>query len=423
MTTDDAPTNQTEPDGIEPVSLFRHRQFVMVLAAAFVSNIGRWMQQVVLGIFAWELTESPTFTTQVVFAQFVPMLLLAVVGGTVADSIDRRKLLVGTQLWQALWALVLAALVFDGDIGQATLLGVVFMTGLAQAFFGPAFSAVLPSLAGKENLAQAISVNSTQINASRVVGPAIGAWVAAQYDVWLAFVINGVTYLAIITALIVVKLPPQRPATGTALERLTSGFRIARRAKQIRVPLAVMATFALFCLPFVGLMPVLAELNLGIDARSTRYGILFGVFGMGAVVGAANVSRLLRSLSAEFVVRTTLGGFAVSLAVLATLRSATFAYPVMFSVGMFYFTMPTALTTFMQLHLADEIRGRIMALWMLSFGGVIPINNLLSGPAVEWSSVSAVLWFGALVAVLLGVFVRLEPGEVFGDILGSGDKK
>lgn len=401
--------------GVGP--LLRNRQFTMVLAASFVSNIGRWMQQVVLGIFAWELTESPAYTTRIIFAQFVPMLFLAVVGGTIADSIDRRKLLIGTQLWQAVWALILAAMVFDGQIGRTTLLGVVFLTGLAQAFFGPAFAAVLPSVAGRENLAQAISLNSTQINASRVVGPAIGAWLATQYEVWLVFAINGATYLAIITALAFVRLPPQRPAHGSALDRLTSGFRIAAGAEQIRRPLIVMAIFALLCLPFIGLMPVIAELSLGMDARSTSYGVLYGVFGLGAVVGAASVSTVLRPFSSQAIVRMTLGGFAVSLATLAVLRSAPPAYPTVFLLGMFYFTMPTALTTFMQLHLADEIRGRIMALWMLSFGGVIPINNLLSGPAVEWFSVTAVLLFGALVAVMLGIAVRLRPGPEFGDVL------
>jgi len=392
---------------------------MMVLGAAFFSNVGRWMQQVVLGILAWELTESPTYTTRIIFAQFVPMLLLAVIGGTVADSVDRRKLLIGTQLWQAGWAIVLGLMVYDGDIGRNALLGVVFLTGLSQAFFGPAFSAVLPSLAGRDNLAKAISFNSTQINASRVIGPAIGAWMATQYEVWLVFIVNGVSYLAIITALVFVTLPPVRPAAGSAGQRLVSGFRIARRAEQIRRPLMVMAAFALLCLPFVGLMPVIAELSLGVDARSTTYGVLYGVFGLGAVVGAASVTTVLRGFTAQTIVRGALVGFALSLGGLALLRSVAPAYPTVFLVGMFYFTMPTALTTFMQLHLADEIRGRIMALWMLSFGGVIPINNLLSGPAVEVTSVTAVLLFGAAVAVVLACTVRLRPGPEYGDILSE----
>ena len=261
--------------------MLRNRQFVMVLAASFVSNVGRWMQQVVLGILAWELTESPAFTTRVVFAQFVPMLLLSVVGGTVADSIDRRRLLIVTQLWQAVMALVLAALVFDGEIASTTLLAVVFVSGVAQAFFAPAFSAVLPTLVGREHLAQAISINSTQMNASRVIGPALGAWLATVYDMWLVFAINGISYLAVITALFLLRLPATRPPSGSAVERLTSGFRIAARAEQIRRPLIMMATFALLCLPFIGLMPVIAELNLGVDARSTSYGLLYAVFGPG----------------------------------------------------------------------------------------------------------------------------------------------
>lgn len=420
MSTTDSPAPTASPDDGSIGSLLRNRQFTLVLGAAFFSNIGRWMQQVVLGIFAWELTESPSFTTRVIFAQFVPMLFLAVVGGTVADVFDRRKLLIGTQLWQAIGAIVLGIMVFDGDIGRSTLLAVVFLTGIAQAFFGPAFSAVLPSLAGPGNLPQAISINSTQMNASRVIGPAIGAWLATVYDVWLVFVINGVSYLTIITALAFVDLPPARPVPGSAIQRLTSGFRIARGAEQIRQPLALMATFALLCLPFIGLMPVIAELSLGVDARSTTYGVLYGVFGFGAVLGAASVSTALRNLDSQTIVRGALAGFAVSLAVLASLRSVTFAYPTVFFLGMFYFTMPTALTTFMQVHLADEIRGRIMALWMVAFGGMVPINNLLSGPAVELTSVTTVLLFGSLVAVFLGVVVRLRPGPEYGEILTDG---
>lgn len=398
-------------------SIFGNRQFTMVLAASFVSNVGRWMQQVVLGILAWELTQSPAFTTRVVFAQFVPMLLLAVVGGTVADSIDRRRLLIVTQLWQAVFALILAALVFDGEIATTTLLGVVFASGVAQAFFAPAFSAVLPTLVGREQLAQAISINSTNMNASRVVGPALGAWLATAYDMWLVFAINGFSYLAVITALFLLRLPEVKTPSGGAWARLTSGFRIAARAEQIRRPLILMAMFALLCLPFIGLMPVIAELNLGIDARSTRYGLLYAAFGAGAVTGAASVSTVLRAVPSQPLIRVSLAGFSVSLALVALQRSEVLAYPNFFFLGMFYFMYPTALTTFMQQHLSDDIRGRIMALWVLSFGGVIPINNLLAGPAVEATSISAVLLVGAVVAVLIGFAARLNPGPEYGDVL------
>ncbi len=414
-----APVDTPQPDSPQPVdfwTLFTKSQFGVVLVASFISNVGRWMQQVVLGVLAWELTESPTFTTRVIFAQFLPMLLLAVVGGTVADSIDRRKLLIGTQLWQAVWALILAWMVLDNDIGQNTLLGVVFLTGLSQAFFGPAFAAVLPTLVGRENLPKAISINSAQMNGSRVVGPAIGAWMASQFSVSLVFTINGITYIAIIAALFVVELPDQVKAVGSAGRRLVSGMQIARRAEQIRRPLIIMATFALCCLPFIGLMPVIAELNLGVDARSTQYGILYGCFGLGAVVGAASVSTVLRSLTSETVVRSALTGFAVCLAALSMVRTIDVAFFVMFLLGMFYFTMPTALTTFMQLHLADVIRGRIMALWMVCFGGVIPINNFFSGPAVEASSLSVVLLFGAFVALAMALSIRLVPGPEYGEL-------
>jgi MFS family permease len=157
-----------------------HRDFRVVFIGSFVSNIGRWMQNVVLTAFAWELTERPSFVALVVFAQLGPMLLLSLVGGTLADSVDRRRLLLGTQVWQAAWTFVLAAAVVGGEIDEWLLLVIVFIIGLGQAIFAPTWSAALPMLAGPDNLQAAVSLNSTQMNASRVVGPALGGvlWVA-----------------------------------------------------------------------------------------------------------------------------------------------------------------------------------------------------------------------------------------------------
>ncbi len=387
-----------------------HRDFRIVFLGSFVSNIGRWMQNVVLTAFAWELTERPSFVSLVVFAQLGPMLLLSIVGGTLADSLDRRKLLLATQVWQAAWTFVLAAAVVGGEVEEWLLVALVFVIGLGQAIFAPTWSAVLPTLAGRENLEAAISLNSTQMNASRVVGPALGGVLWVAFGASAVFVLNGVSYVFVIGALVVARFPnTPRAAAGAGLRRLTDGFRLVGQRPLIRNSLLLMALFALFCLPFIGQMPTLAELNLGIDAKSTGYGVLYATFGSGAVGGALLVGTVLRRRPKPVVVRGTLTAFAVLLAVLASLRSPWPAYPVMFGIGLVYFATATALLTHVQSHIEDEVRGRVMALWTMSFGGMVPISNLIAGPVIERTSITAVVALGAVVALALAWTITLDP--------------
>lgn len=386
--------------------------FRLVYWASFASNIGRWMQNVALGVLAFEQTEDPSFTTLVISVQMFPLLILSVVGGSLADSMDRRVLLIATQTWQAVFSALLAWHVWDGSFDRGTLLLIVFMTGLGQSLFAPAFNAILPSLVGRENLSAAISLNSAQMNGSRVIGPVIGGLLIPAVGIGAVFALNAVTYVFIITALFTVTVPVMAPLTSSIKDRLLGGFRIARRSTPVGRSLLIMTSFSLFCLPFIGLMPVIAEQSLGVDAKSSTFGLLYGAFGLGALAGAISVGTLLLRVPKEKVVRYSLACFGVSLAIFASLRSAAPAFPVLFLVGLFYFTMPTALSTFLQLHLGDEVRGRVMALWIISFGGTVAITNFWSGAIVELTSLTAVLLAGAAAAVAMAIAVRIEPGPM-----------
>lgn len=386
--------------------------FRRVYWSSFASNIGRWMQNVALGVLAFEQTEDASFTTLVISVQMFPLLVLSVVGGSLADSVDRRLLLIATQSWQVLFSLLLAWHVWDGTFDRLTLLFIVFMTGLGQALFAPAFNAILPSLVGRENLSAAISLNSAQMNGSRVIGPVIGSFLISAIGIGAVFALNALTYLIVIFALATVAIPALEPLTASMKDRLLGGFRIARRSVQVGRSLTIMTTFSLLCLPFIGLMPVIAERSLGVDAKSTTFGFLYGAFGLGALSGAISVGTVLINIPKEKIVRYSLGCFGVALAVFATLRSAGPAFPVLYLVGLFYFTMPTALSTFLQLHLGDEIRGRVMALWIISFGGTVAITNFASGALVELTSLTAVLMLGAIAALTMAIFVRIESGPM-----------
>ncbi len=386
--------------------------FRRVYIASGLSNTGRWMQQAALGVLAWELTESPAFLGYIIFAQLGPLALLSLPGGSLADAMDRRVLLLCTQTWQMVWSFVLAWQVWDGEISEARLLLLVFVIGLGQGLFAPTFMSVVPSLAGPDNLRAAVSLNSMQVNGSRVIGPAIGGWLTSVTGFGEVFAVNAATYLIVIGAIYLTDLPAPASRAKSFVDRIFGGFKAASRAPQVGRPLLVMTTFALFCLPFIGQLPAIAELNLGIDAQSTRYGLFYACFGLGALGGATMVGTVLLNVAQSAVVRVTLSGFAVALAALAAVRTEWLGYPVIFAVGLFYFALPTVLSTFLQEHLHENVRGRVMALWVLSFGGTVPFANLIAGPIVEATSLTVVLGVGVLAALALAAGVRLERGDV-----------
>ncbi len=403
--------------------VLRITAFRRIFLASFASAVGRWMQNVTLGVFAYKLSNSAAFTTLVIFAQLVPMLFLSLVGGSLADTVDRRWLLISTQGWQTFWTLILAWQVLDNEIGRSALLGIVFLTGLGQAIFAPAFGAVIPGLVGRENLSAAISLNSASMNGARVVGPAIGGVLVAQTGVATVFFVNAATYIAIIAALFVATIPnAKREGTLSAADRFLGGFRLARLAPQVGRPLLIMVVFVLFCLPFIGLMPVIAELNWGIDSKSETYGWIYAAFGVGALVGAASAGTILLRITKPLIVRVSLAGFGISLALLSLVRGPELAAAALFFVGLFYFVLPVSLSTFIQEHLADEVRGRVMALWTISFGGVVSITNLWSGWFTDQTSPTTIMILSAVVAVSLALVARITPGDVVGEDLLNAHK-
>ena len=391
----------------------QHTVFRRVFIGAFLSNIGSWMQNVVLGALAYDLFESPTFVGVLLFAQLGPLLLFSLVGGALADMFDRRRLLVTVSLLQGALSMLLAAVVWDGDPSQAALVGIVFLIGMGQAVFGPTYSALLPALVGRRDLPGAISLNSAQMNGSRVIGPIIGAFMFEQVGESWVFIVNGLSYLLVIWSLLSVRLPAPVPDTSglQGVRRLLSGFQVAKRDPIVGRCLILIFSFSLFSLPFIGQMPTLADQNLGIAARSTEYGILYACFGVGALMGALSIGTVFAGRKLERVVRVGLVVFAAFLAPFSLLRSPLPAYPAILLVGLAYFAVITSLSTVLQQRLDDSNRGRVMALWIMGFGGTVPIGNLIAGPLIEATSVTTVVLAGAVFTLFLAAYADLEPRE------------
>ncbi|MGH9919816.1 MAG: MFS transporter, partial [Nitrososphaerales archaeon] len=207
---EDAVLDGDSPIGPErgtATSALRHRTFRVVFLGFFASNIGTWMQNVVLGAYAYDITHSSTFVGIVIFAQLGPTLVFPILGGLLVDKVDRRKFLVVLALEQLVFSVGLAVVVWSPTPSRLLLVLMVVMVGVGSAMFGPAYSAVLPMLVGREDLPGAISLNSAQMNGSRVIGPIIGGLLFPLIGPAWIFVLNAATYLFIVGALLLVTLP------------------------------------------------------------------------------------------------------------------------------------------------------------------------------------------------------------------------
>src|SRR3954447_16303608 len=333
-----------------------HRNFRVVWLGAMSSSIGTWMQNVVLGAFAYKLTKSATYVGIVYFAQLGPSLVLAPVGGFLADIVDRRRLLIWAQVWQMAFSFALAWIAHGANPSKWGVVACVFMVGAGQALNGPTYSSLLPELVGRRDLAGAVSLQSTQMNLSRVIGPAIGGLLYPAFGPAAVFFLNALTYLAAIVSMVIVTLEERVivKLDQSAIRRLFSGFVIAKRDPLVRRILVTMTTFSFFSLAFIGLMPVLADDNLGIDPKSLPYGLLYAAFGIGAAAGAVSIGTVLAHRSKPRIVRIGLAAFAVLLAAFALARVPALAYPVVLVLGFAYFAAVTSMSTVLQEHVEDR---------------------------------------------------------------------
>jgi MFS family permease len=391
-------------------SAWQHRTFRLIYLGAFASNIGTWMQNVVLGALAYNLTGSPVFVGVMMLAQLGPLLLFSTLGGMLADGVDRKKLLIILTVEQGVMSSLLGFAAFADHPSKALLVGIVALIGVGNALYAPVFSALLPVLVPRADIGGAISLNSVQMNGSRVVGPAIGSLLYASVGAGWVFQLNALSYLAVILVLVRLTLPPPPDSGGQGWHRLVGGFTVARHDRVVAHCLIVIATFSLLCLPFITQMPSIADRHLGIDPKSTAYGMLYAAFGLGAVIGALSIGTVFARSDKARLTRRSMVVFAVLLAGFGVVRVPALAYPLVLVVGAAYFAVITSLSTVLQEKIEDAVRGKVMALWIMGFGGVVPFGGLAGGWLMELSSIDLVVVAGAVIALALAAAFDLQPG-------------
>jgi MFS family permease len=369
---------------------------------SFASNIGTWMQNVVLPAYVYERTGRASVVGLLVFAQLGPLLLLSIPAGVIADRFDRRRWLIAMQIVQMCFSVALAPLV-AGDAPLWSLFVVALGVGVGNALNAPAWSAMLPTLVSKQDLPGSISLNSTMINGSRVIGPIIVASLS-PFGVTSAqfFLINAVTYVFVVFALASVHLrPPPKVAHEPGWRQFSAGLRLARAKPVTSRLLLALTTFSFLSLPYVGLFPAVAELNFGIDEKTPTYKWLYATWGLGACLGGLAIGTVFVGWDKRRLIRRGFATFAVCLTAFAIAREPIGGFVAGFALGFAYFGTTTSMLTVMQSRLADHERGRVMSLWFMAFGGTVPLGNLVFGPVIDAIGARIVLLVGAAWALWL----------------------
>src|SRR5579864_1914121 len=396
-----------------------HRNFQLFFAGQLVSLIGTWMQSTAQLWLVYRLTNSPALLGIFGFASQIPILLLASLGGYVGDRYNRHLGVIWTQTVAMLLSFVLAALTLLGVLRVWEIILIAFLAGIVNAFDVPIRQAFLVQMVGKEDLPNAIALNSSIFNAARVVGPAIAGFAIAWVGEGWCFFLNGVSFLAVIVALLAMRIKPveRKPSEESPLRSLMQGFHFAMSDLPIRSALLLLSWLSLLGLQYSVFLPIFAEDVLHGGARGL--GLLMSSAGVGAVLGALHFAARTEFKGLARWIAGTSVSCAVGLVLFSASRVFWMSMVVLFVVGFSATVQMAATNTIVQSRVPDELRGRIMAVYATMFMGVQPIGSLLAGGIAKRIGAPHTLGlFGLLVlAGSLFFFFRVvmrvrQPGDV-----------
>ena len=374
----------------------RYRNYRLFFAGQLISLVGTWMQNVAQSWLVYRLTGSSFMLGSISFASQLPIFLLAFVGGTIADRYNRHRLVIATQAASMILALILAALTLTDTVRIWHLFALSALLGAVNALDMPTRQAFVVELVEKEDLLNAIALNSSIFNGARVLGPAVaGVMIAGIGEGWCFFA-NGISYAAVISGLLLMKLGGQgggirkESAAGDVLE----GFNFVRRTRPIRTLLLLLGLLSIVGMPYSVLMPIFADKILQGGPRGL--GILMGSTGLGALIGSISLAARSGTGGLGKLVAYASAGFGLGLLLFSISRhfwlSAAFLVPV----GMSFMMTTTCINTLIQTMVPDRLRGRVMAthVWMLL--GMTPFGSLLAGTIAAHVGAPATMLGGAL---------------------------
>jgi predicted MFS family arabinose efflux permease len=390
-----------------------HRDFRLLWTGALGSSIGTWMQKVAQ---AWLIvtltgTSSAFFLGLDSFVGELPILLLTLVGGVVADRKDRRQLLLMSQYTQMAAAFTLAALVYFDLVRVWHVIGLSAITGVAQAFGGPAYQSLIPSLVSKEHLPNAIALNSIQFNLARIIGPLVAGAALAAFGMVACFGLNGVSFLFVIAALMALNVKHIPPASQQRMiDEMKGGLRYVKGQPQL-VLLTILGFVAAFLgLPLLTFLPVIVRDTFQQDVG--LYTRMMAFSGTGAVIGALTIAWIGKSRAMG---RTLLGGvlaFGLVMVGFAFSRQLWLSQLLLFLGGGLLVATFSMTTSLVQLIAPNEMRGRVMSIYMVAFRGASPLGNFVSGNIATATSVPAVIALNGSLLMLAAIVFWIQGRKV-----------
>jgi MFS family permease len=379
------------------------------------------MQTVAQSWLVYRMTGSGLLLGAVGFASQIPVFLVAPIGGITADRFNRHRVVIATQVASMLLALVLAALTLTGRVQIWHVFVLAALLGVVNAFDIPARQAFLVDMVGREDLMNAIALNSSMFNGARVIGPAVAGVLVAKLGEGWCFFANGVSYIAVIVGLLMmdVHAPPRVSLDASPLEHIVEGFRFVSRTAPIRALLMLLGLVSVTGMPYVVLMPIFADRILhsggqelasligSKDLGAVRLGILMGATGVGALLGALTLAVRSGVKGLGTWVTVCCAGFGMSLILFALSKSFWLSVILLLPVGYFIMLQMASSNTLIQVMVPDAMRGRAMAVYSMMFMGLAPVGALLGGALSDrlgapmtiaiggLASIAAAWWFGA----------------------------
>lgn len=382
------------------------RNYRLFVVGQLISLVGTWMQSVAQAWLVYRLTGSAAHLGLIGFAGQIPIFVLAPLGGVIADRFNRHRVLIATQSTMMVLAFALAVLTLGGLIRESHIFVLATVLGIANAFDIPTRQAFLAETVSREDIGNAIALNSSMLNGARIVGPAVAGLIVAAFGEGWCFLLNAISYLAVIGALLVmhVDAAPHPFAHVSAWDSIVEGFVYSWQTKPVRALLLLLGLVSLMGMPYSVLMPIIAASVLG--GGPNAYGLLMAASGVGALVGAAllTLRRHIRGLGRWVAISSV--SFGVSLIAFSFSRTLWLSALLLVPAGFFMMVEMAASNTLIQSMIPNRLRGRVMSVYSMMFMGMAPIGALVAGALAAP--------FGAPATVALGGGICIGGGLVFG---------
>jgi MFS family permease len=393
------------PDGLRAL---RYPNFRLFFFGQLISLIGGWMQSTAQQWLVYRLTGSQLKLGTVVFAGLIPVLFLSLLFGVLVDRFPRRRLLLLTQSWFMVSSIALTVLTFLGVIKFEYIILISFLTGIGNALDMPARQAFFADLVEREDLLNAIALNSSVFNGARIIGPAIGGVIVAQLGEGYAFGINSITYLAVIGSLFLMSIPVILSPTSekNTIVELKTGLIYLAGDRRVLGLVIMVASFSILGFPYMVLLPVVAEDILGIGAQG--FGGLMAAQGVGALLAALSLAFKGDQVPKGRLLVFSRGILGASLVLLALSKLSVVSMLALAVAGFSLISQLALTNTLIQLHVPDQLRGRVLSSYTWALAGFYPIGSLLIGTIGDyWGTINALFFTagGCILLTLLGVLI------------------